>query len=164
MTKFKPKPEDYQNYIELSPTAIFVANPEGQYIYVNQAAMDLLNYSKEELLSIRIPDIVFEEDLEKVMKEFGQLKEEGRITRDYTLKRKDGSGVEVKLNATKLPSGDVLAFCEDITYLRNMEKKLKERVDQLEEINRYMVDRELKMVELKKEIADLKAELDEKSS
>jgi len=79
------------------------------------------------------------------------------------------------LNARQLDSAQLilLAF-EDITakraieiklanYTKELEKgiadktaELKIRVDELSKINSYMVGRELKMVELKKEIAELK--------
>ena len=43
----------------------------------------------------------------------------------------------------------------DITERRKIELELKERNENLEKMNRLMVDRELKMVELKNEIKDL---------
>ncbi|MFZ2310676.1 MAG: hypothetical protein WAW11_03970 [Patescibacteria group bacterium] len=43
----------------------------------------------------------------------------------------------------------------DITDRRKIELELQERNDNLEKMNRLMVDRELKMVELKNEIKDL---------
>ena len=79
------------------------------------------------------------------------------------------------LNARQIDSVQLIIIAiEDITARRNIESKLAEytkglemkvtertkdliaKVKELEESNKTMVGRELKMVELKKEIADLK--------
>lgn len=79
------------------------------------------------------------------------------------------------LNARKLDDTDqILLAIEDITlrrtietklvnYTKNLEKgvankteELKARIDELAKINRLMTGRELKMIELKKEIIELK--------
>jgi chemotaxis protein methyltransferase CheR len=81
------------------------------------------------------------------------------------------------LNARQLDhTKQILLAIEDITlkraidiklanYTKDLEKgiaskteELKARIDELESLNKTMVGRELKMVELKKEIVDLKAQ------
>ncbi|MEI8060830.1 MAG: HAMP domain-containing protein [Candidatus Berkelbacteria bacterium] len=46
--------------------------------------------------------------------------------------------------------------------IENTEEKIKERTADLEKLNKYMTGRELKMIELKKEIADMKREIKSK--
>jgi len=100
-----------------------------------------------------------------------------KIVKDYEVEHTFPTiGTKVMLlNANQVDSLEliILAF-EDITMERRLEKKLMEytrsleakvadrttqlsaRVKELEELNQSMVGREMKMVELKKEIEDLK--------
>ena len=55
-----------------------------------------------------------------------------------------------------------MLLVRDVLKAKEMENQLKGRVDKLAEINRAMVGRELKMVELKKEIQELKDKLEQK--
>ena len=83
------------------------------------------------------------------------------------------------LNARRLDSTQMIMLAtEDVTinravemklanYTKELEKgiaikteELKIRIDELTKLNSFMVDRELKMVDLKKEIADLKSPKD----
>lgn len=47
---------------------------------------------------------------------------------------------------------------QDITVEQNRQEELKNRTDELERLNKITIDRELKMIELKKEISDLKTD------
>ena len=53
----------------------------------------------------------------------------------------------------------VIEIVRDITELKNMNTSLKDKVRELEEFYDVAVSRELKMIELKKEIEKLKSEL-----
>jgi PAS domain S-box-containing protein len=52
----------------------------------------------------------------------------------------------------------LVGISEDITEATHQSEKLEEKMKELEEINKLMVNRELKMVELKNEIQRLKGE------
>jgi PAS domain S-box-containing protein len=117
-------------YLESTPVAVFVANREGKYIYVNQGARDLLQYSNDELLSMSIPQVLHEQSLSEGLKQFALLKQTGKSKSELCLKRKDGSPVYVILAAIELPNGNLIANCEDITERKELEKQLqvKERL------------------------------------
>jgi PAS domain S-box-containing protein len=117
-------------YLETTPTAVFVADPDGKYLFVNEGATKLLNYSKKELLSMNIPQIIHEDDLENGISMFYSVKQTGKSRGELCLKRKDGSKVNVIITATKLPDGNLIANCEDITELKKLEEQLqaKERL------------------------------------
>ncbi|MFA6502748.1 MAG: PAS domain-containing protein [Candidatus Paceibacterota bacterium] len=50
----------------------------------------------------------------------------------------------------------VLGISRDISLRKRMEEELRERIDDLEKVNKLMVGRELKMMELKNTIEELK--------
>jgi two-component system sporulation sensor kinase A len=112
-------------YLESTPVAVFVANPEGKYLFVNEGASRLLQYSKEELLSMSIPQVLYEDYLSLGLLEFSLVKQTGKSRSELCLKRKDGSPVYVILTATKMPDGNFIANCEDITERKELEKQLQ---------------------------------------
>ena len=123
----KNSEENYRVYVESSPVPFFVINSKRRYVQVNDAACKLLGYSEKELLKMTTSDIVFEEDQMLARKQLTTLEETGKSIAEFRLKRKDGQAVYVILNAVKLSDGKSMAFCENITELKNLEKKLRDK-------------------------------------
>ncbi|MFQ5887111.1 MAG: PAS domain-containing protein [Candidatus Hydrothermarchaeales archaeon] len=76
---------------------------------------------------------------------------------------KNGTKTYVEMNSypIKNPSGEVISVIEtvkEVSERRRHEKEMKEKRE-LEKITKHAIDRELKMVELKKEIKELKERL-----
>lgn len=122
-TALKNSEEQYRVYTENSPVAFFVVNSEGKYIQVNNAATKLLLYTKNEFLKMSIADILFEKDISIGLKQFATLKETGESRIEIALKRKDGTSVYVILNSTRLPNGNMMAFCQNINENRKTQEK-----------------------------------------
>ena len=129
-TALKESEEKFKIYLESTPVAVFVADIDGKYLFVNEGASRLLQYSKEELLSMNISQVICEDNLENGLLQFSLVKLTGKSRSELCLKRKDGSPVYVILTATKLPDGNLIANCEDITERKGLEKELqaKERL------------------------------------
>lgn len=75
--------------------------------------------------------------------------------------RKDGTTFwnELTIFPVKDEQGEITHFIgitRDITVRKSLKDKLVEQLNQAEKLNKFMQDRELKMVALKKEIEDLK--------
>ena len=117
--------EKYRVYVENSPVAFFVANFEGKYEEVNDAACKLLGYTRNELLEMNIANALFEEDVPWGLKQFASLKETGKFAMETVLKRKDGQPVYVILNSVKMPDGKLIAFCENITERKKAEREVQ---------------------------------------
>ncbi len=120
--------------IENSADAIFLTDQEGNYTYVNQAASDLLGYSREELTEMNILDLTRKEDAEEYMKVFEEILEEGKIFTEMSIVKKDGTEVPVDLNAILLPNGLVYGSCRDITKRKEAEEKLKKQEEKYRSI------------------------------
>ena len=125
----------FRMYMENSPVAVFVSGSEGKYQYVNEAASRLLGYSTKELLSMAIPQIVFEEELPATLNDFANFQETGKMLKEARLKNKDGQAVYVILNAVKLPNGKLIAFCENITERKRAEESLDRMLNELVSVN-----------------------------
>lgn len=57
----------------------------------------------------------------------------------------------------RLGSGEIVAVFRDISDTINAREELKEKVKELQTLNNFMVDREIKMIDLKKTIKELKS-------
>lgn len=122
----KSSEEKYRIYVENSPVAFFAINSERKYVQVNKAACNLLGYSQKELLKMTVFDVTFKDDILVGDKLYYELQETGKAAGELRLKRKDGQPVYVILNSTKLPNGRAMAFCENITERKKLEKRLQE--------------------------------------
>jgi PAS domain S-box-containing protein len=108
--------------IELSPDAFFLADLEARLTDVNQAACELLDYQREELVGKTIFEIIPAEDADRLKEVRNQLLVPGATHHaEWTLKRKDGSTVPVDASANILADGRWQAFIRDITDRRHVE-------------------------------------------
>jgi PAS domain-containing protein len=65
------------------------------------------------------------------------------------------SGRVIDLVRAPTASGGIVAICNDVTERRQAEEELREKLEELEQFNKLAVGRELRMIDLKKEINDL---------
>ncbi len=115
-----------RSVLDNAADAVFIASPEGQYVYVNRAASTLLDYTREELLSRGMPDVTPPAEISLVQGVLQRLRAEKQVQVELKLKRKDGTRVPVELNGTRLPDGNVYASCRDVTERKRMEEQLRQ--------------------------------------
>ncbi|MCB2211718.1 PAS domain S-box protein [bacterium] len=116
----------YRSYVNHSPAAIFVTDSEGRYVDVNNAACELLGYTRDELIQLAIPDVATGRIGPDPYVHFNNLKQTSKIQHDGRLKRKDGSEVDVTLVAVAINDDHFMAYCVDITERKKAEKQLLE--------------------------------------
>ena len=83
--------------IDHGPVLVFVADEELSYVAVNQRACDVLGYSREELLSLKVGDVSTAADGNG----FAALVTAPQETRSLRLRRKDGREVTLDYVAAK---------------------------------------------------------------
>nr|NQU94433.1 PAS domain S-box protein [Bacteroidota bacterium] len=124
--------QKFQTYIQASPTSVFIADENGKYTFVNPAAANLLGYSEEELLQMSISDILPESELENGLSNFNEVKSRGRShSSEIRFIRKDGKIVDITIEAVKLSENQFIAFCKEITDLKDIQHQLEERNTEL---------------------------------
>lgn len=177
--------KDLRRYLEeflvFLPLPVCSVSPLGIIVDANRTFYSLTGYKKEE--RIRGETVFRVETLFEGKKKWGDLEErildKGIIKgKEMILITKDKKQIPVSLSASYKEDekgnliGYFLAFT-DITDFKmlqeNLEEKVKERtkelqkrVRELEKFHELTVGRELKMIELKKEIKNLKEELNKK--
>ncbi len=160
--------EKLKRILDSSPDAITVTDLNGNIIECNQATSMIHGFNKKELIGKNALELFSPKDLERAKEGLKEtLKSESVKNVEYTLLTKDGREFPVELSACLIrdASGNPLSFVaitKDITERKKAEKNLKEKIEALERYKRVTVDRELKMIELKKEINDLCRQLNQK--
>jgi PAS domain S-box-containing protein len=97
--------EKYRGIFDESIAAIYVFDAQKRFVDSNQAGLDLLGYTREELLDLSIPDV--DADPEAVLPAHGELLSGGRLVNyEHRLRRKDGAIVTVLNNSLALTNGE----------------------------------------------------------
>jgi len=124
--QLKESEEKFRTITESSPDAIFTHDKKGKLLYVNNKAVQMLGYSKEELLSFTIADVVPKERVEEQNQIFEQLLETGSKFVEVELVKRNGELIPVDINAVLLPDGLVYGSCRDITERKLMVNEVKQ--------------------------------------
>lgn len=153
----------FKTLFESSPEAIYLETLEdGRIADCNQAAARMTGYAREELIGMNARDLVPEETAKTFPALIeSTLKTGGYFTRAFN-KKKNGEVFPVEVSIKMVEIGEKkfsLVVVHDISDRQRAEAELKERFRELEEFHDLTVGRELKMVELEKEINGLLREL-----
>ncbi|NDJ76655.1 MAG: PAS domain S-box protein, partial [Chloroflexi bacterium] len=116
----------YKAYIENAPDGIFVTDTSGRYVDVNPAACHMTGYSREELLHMSIPELVSPEAPPETLAIFDELEATGHVQAEVLLRKPDGTDRHTSLAAVALSDERYMAFCKDVTALKQTESKLHE--------------------------------------
>jgi PAS domain S-box-containing protein len=167
----KESEERFKAIALTTPVGIGVVDAsKAVFLYINSAYEKAFGYAESELLGRKTPDIYWSaEDREKIL---GILKEKAQVAEyEVKLKRKDGTSFWGLSSVRPIIYGGrpaLLGAFVDITDRKNAEERLLQNTvelrrsnEELERFNRAMVGRELRMVELKKQVNELCSKLGE---
>jgi len=115
--------------VEHASDAIEWIGPDGRLLYVNEASCRDLGYSRQQLLSLTIPDINPHFSQESWRKFWNEMKARRSMTFESQHKSKQGKLFPVEITATFLEFDAqefVFAFVRDITERRELEGQLRQ--------------------------------------
>ncbi len=133
--KLRESEEIFRGIFDGSIGAIFLFNLKKEFVDSNQAGLDLLGYSREELLNMSIADVDI--DPVVVLPAHAELLSGGRlINYEHSLRRKDNSVITVLNNSMPLTDAEgrvigMLSTLIDISKRKEIEETLRKREEQL---------------------------------
>ncbi|MEA2000052.1 MAG: PAS domain S-box protein [Euryarchaeota archaeon] len=157
----------FSHALDSSIDGLAMGDLEGRITYVNDAFVRMFGYSREELIGNKIAFIYSEDQLPKLEEALKATMDGGWIG-ELVAKRKNGELFPIAISSSliKDDEGNVIAHMashQDISERKRAENELKKKNKELELFNRLAVGRELKMIELKKEINALLVQLGKES-
>lgn len=145
---------------------VVITDPDGIVIYVNKAAEYNTGFTKDELIG-KNPGKAWGGNMPKSFYE--QMWKTIKIDKkpfigEVKNKKKDGTEYwqELRVFPVLDENGEIKVFIgiePNITARKVAEGEAKKKFEEMDKLNSFMVGRELKMIELKKEIAVLKENL-----
>jgi PAS domain S-box-containing protein len=153
----KESEERFRSLVECAPEGVYVQS-NGRIVYLNPGARRLFGASeKDDLTGAEFIERVAPEYRESVRLRIRFQRDTGKpaelIEQEYL--RLDGSRVPVEVTAVPVRfqgCDSHLVVVRDITERKQAEQVLRRKVDELERFNALMVGREIRMVEMKKEV------------
>ncbi|HKK49271.1 MAG TPA: PAS domain S-box protein, partial [Alkalispirochaeta sp.] len=142
ITERKQAEENYLSLFNYSNDAIFVHELgdnklPSKNIDVNEQAVRLLGYTKDELLNLSAKDVVPEEHASDMLRHAHELMEKKHLTFESENIRSDGVVIPVEVSAYLHTEGNkklVISSVRDITERKQVEKELTDQKQHLETI------------------------------
>ncbi len=124
--------KNFDNLIAHAVDAFILHDTKGNVVEANKAACEMLGYTREELLAMRVADFEMELDPGAI---WDDMTVDEVFTVDGTHRRKNGTTypVETRVGAFMVDGQKiVLALCRDITERKEAEEKLKRLNERLQ--------------------------------
>ena len=144
----------FEDFLSFLPLAVCFVDSDGYIVKVNEQMEKILGYKEHELIDVqleklfgdRADEVLLKEVKDKEMKVSGKNEDIPVIV--FSEKRISDEGTSVFIAIS------------DLTRAKKIEKKMEEKVEELERFNRLATGRELRMVELKRDKKKLKRKVD----
>ena len=130
--------ERYREYFENAKDAIYVHDLNGRYIMVNKAGEELIGYTREEILQMRISDVVPRKYLDEIHTRLKmKLADHSLTIYEIEAIRKDGSRVPIEVSSRLVYENGVPVAVQgsarDITERKRAEAELRASQIQLQQ-------------------------------
>ena len=116
----------YEILIKSNPAPIFIYDEENLiFLEVNDAALFLYGYTKEEFLQMDLTDLYSPEDIQNLLETSEEIVKEGEFSKPYRHRKKDGTFIYVQISKIKFKyqgKDSVFNTVKDVTELIELEK------------------------------------------
>ena len=137
--------EKYRDLFENANDAIFMLDKDHNYIDVNQKAVELFGYSREEFLGLNVMDVIPPTQISRSDEEFKKLHENGKYEKFVgKQKTKDGRWLDIEVNSSIIMSNGKAIGSRDIVRDITDRKKAE-------------AERESIIADLQKALAEIKS-------
>jgi len=116
----------YRTLLDEASDGIFLVNPDGMYVDVNPKGCEMLGYTRQELLRLRIWDLLPPDEATRQPMRFDELQSRSTLLSERRLRRKDGRYVHVEISARRRDDGLIQGVARDVTGRRELEERLRQ--------------------------------------
>lgn len=145
----------FRSLFESSIDAILLTAPDGRILAANAAACAMLDRTEEEILEGGRHLVVDASD-PRLPAALAERQRTGRFHGELTFVRKDGTRFpgEVSTSVFRDRAGELRTsmIIRDVTDRNRAEAQLREQIEELERWNRATLDREVRILEMKREV------------
>ena len=113
----------FRSLADQATDGIFIADRNGRYVEVNNAACTTLGYTRSQLLTMSIADLLEPGEVERLPSELARLAGGVPATSEWRFRRADGTMFDGEVNAARLPDSRVLAVLRDVTARKREEEQ-----------------------------------------
>jgi len=89
--------EKYRNIFDNSLDAIYIHDFEGKFLDANQAALDLLGYTREEICTLHFASLLDEKQVSRAFDAISNLLAGEHSTQEYVMVGKDGKSIYIEV-------------------------------------------------------------------
>ncbi len=155
----------FRKLVDLSSDGIELIDPTtGRYLDVNETTCHRLGYTREELLALRVPEVdVGAADYLEWENYISNLRRSGLKIIEGRHRRKDGSTFPIEANVryVTLERDYLISSVRDITERKEADAAFESQLEELQRWHEVMLGREERNVELKQEVNELLARLNQ---
>jgi PAS domain S-box-containing protein len=132
--------QKYRDLFENANDAIFILDSDLNYKDVNKKAVELLGYSREELLHLNVKDLIPPEQHPKSDKEFEKLHRKGSYEKFVGKTRtKDGRWLDVEVNSSAIfENGKIIGSRDIVRNITERKKTEKEKEALISELQKAL--------------------------
>ena len=153
--------ERYRLLAENASDVVMLATPDWIFEWVSGSVTDILGWQASELVGHRVEEFIHPDDLPQLRKEIADAGTGSPASAEFRYRRSDGTyrwvagRAQAKVDEDGTPVA-VVGGLVDIAERKATEARERERLAELERFKKLTVGRELRMIELKKEIEHLR--------
>lgn len=116
----------FRNFIQNAGDPIFIFDNDLNFMEINHAAEELLGFSNEEVYKKPAKDFMVDYDEMLKNQHIEQIRARKNRSVERKFRRKDGTFIEVEVNATELPGEGYISIIRDISEQKEAQLALKE--------------------------------------
>jgi PAS domain S-box-containing protein len=139
--KIRDTQERYAALFNRSLVCVYVHDLEGNFLDVNQATLDLLGYTREEIPALNLASVMVLQETPNAFDYFRQIIMKGRLDENacWKLRRKDGTFLWVEAESSLLYRQGkpyaIQGIVRDITARKKTEEDLKRHNEELKKLD-----------------------------
>ena len=153
----REREQKYRALFEYANDALFLLDLDGVHLQVNQKAADLLGYTREELVGMRVRDIVAHQEYPDSKNKLEELLQ-GRTLPLYerNFRRKDGTLIPVEINVSLIRDDEgkpilLQSIVRDIRERKNTERELLNLVEEIQQSHEELRSLSVRMEQIREE-------------